>query len=309
MPSGAGRRRRFHAAVTHGRWTEVGERVFVGRYRFFDQHIGAILTDDGPVVIDTRSTAGQAREILDDLRAMTAAPGRGGRSTPTITSTTPSATPPSGRRRSGGTPGAPSVLRARRPRTSPEIAGRDAADRGRAGRRRCSTRPTGRSATRAPTSSSAAAGSSCATSVAGHTDDDIVIVVPDADVLFAGDLVENGAPAVLRRRLPARLAGHAAGDPAARRGARSCRATATWPTWPSSTGRSPRSGRSPIWRGGSAAGDARPRRRDRRGAVPAPTTPARRSSAGWLRRAASSTRGEPRSRPPCRRPPPVPPAR
>ena len=57
--------------MTHGRWTEIGERVFVGRYRFYDQDIGAILTDDGPVVIDTRSTAGQAQEILDDLRSIT----------------------------------------------------------------------------------------------------------------------------------------------------------------------------------------------------------------------------------------------
>ena len=28
----------------------------------------------------------------------------------------------------------------------------------------------------------------------GHTDNDIVVIVPDADVLFAGDLVEAGAP-------------------------------------------------------------------------------------------------------------------
>jgi glyoxylase-like metal-dependent hydrolase (beta-lactamase superfamily II) len=28
----------------------------------------------------------------------------------------------------------------------------------------------------------------------GHTDNDVVVIVPDADVLFAGDLVENGAP-------------------------------------------------------------------------------------------------------------------
>lgn len=28
----------------------------------------------------------------------------------------------------------------------------------------------------------------------GHTDDDIVVTVPDADVVFAGDLLENGAP-------------------------------------------------------------------------------------------------------------------
>ena len=28
----------------------------------------------------------------------------------------------------------------------------------------------------------------------GHTDNDVVVIVPDADVLFAGDLVEDGAP-------------------------------------------------------------------------------------------------------------------
>ena len=28
----------------------------------------------------------------------------------------------------------------------------------------------------------------------GHTDNDIVVSIPDADVLCAGDLLENGAP-------------------------------------------------------------------------------------------------------------------
>jgi glyoxylase-like metal-dependent hydrolase (beta-lactamase superfamily II) len=28
----------------------------------------------------------------------------------------------------------------------------------------------------------------------GHTDNDLVVLVPDADVMFAGDLLENGAP-------------------------------------------------------------------------------------------------------------------
>ena len=60
--------------MTQGPWTEVGDRVFVRRYAFFDQDIGAILTADGPVVIDTRSTPAQARAILDDLRALTAQP-------------------------------------------------------------------------------------------------------------------------------------------------------------------------------------------------------------------------------------------
>ncbi len=50
------------------RWTEVGDRVFVRRYRFFDQDIVAVLGDDEALVVDTRTTLGQAREILDDLR-------------------------------------------------------------------------------------------------------------------------------------------------------------------------------------------------------------------------------------------------
>ena len=55
-------------------WHEVGDRVFTRRYRFMHQQIGAILTDDGPVVIDTRSTVGHAREVLADLRELTDRP-------------------------------------------------------------------------------------------------------------------------------------------------------------------------------------------------------------------------------------------
>jgi glyoxylase-like metal-dependent hydrolase (beta-lactamase superfamily II) len=57
-----------------GLWEEVGDRVFTRRYRFLHQQIGAILTDAGPVVIDTRSTVGHAREVLADLRALTPQP-------------------------------------------------------------------------------------------------------------------------------------------------------------------------------------------------------------------------------------------
>ena len=55
-------------------WDEVGDRVFVRRYAFYDQNIGVILGRDAALVIDTRSTHRQAREILDDLRELTAAP-------------------------------------------------------------------------------------------------------------------------------------------------------------------------------------------------------------------------------------------
>src|SRR6267142_4553853 len=55
-------------------WTEVGDRVFVRRYAFYDQNIGAILGDDGVLIVDTRISHRQADEILTDLRELTALP-------------------------------------------------------------------------------------------------------------------------------------------------------------------------------------------------------------------------------------------
>lgn len=55
-------------------WQEVGDRVFAWRYRFFNQQIGVILGGSDVVVIDTRSTPAQAREILTDLRELTRDP-------------------------------------------------------------------------------------------------------------------------------------------------------------------------------------------------------------------------------------------
>jgi glyoxylase-like metal-dependent hydrolase (beta-lactamase superfamily II) len=49
-------------------WLEIGDRVFVRRYRFYDQGIVAVLGGDTALVVDTRTTLAQAREILDDLR-------------------------------------------------------------------------------------------------------------------------------------------------------------------------------------------------------------------------------------------------
>ena len=55
-------------------WVEIGDRVFVRRYAFFDQNIGVVLGDGEALVIDTRSTHRQAREVIDDLRELTTAP-------------------------------------------------------------------------------------------------------------------------------------------------------------------------------------------------------------------------------------------
>jgi glyoxylase-like metal-dependent hydrolase (beta-lactamase superfamily II) len=57
-----------------GAWAEIGDRVFVRRYAFFDQNIGVVLGGGEALVIDTRSTHAQAREILADLRELSAPP-------------------------------------------------------------------------------------------------------------------------------------------------------------------------------------------------------------------------------------------
>jgi glyoxylase-like metal-dependent hydrolase (beta-lactamase superfamily II) len=56
------------------RWVELADRVFVRRYQFYDQNIGVILGGRAALVIDTRVTYAQAREILDDLRELASFP-------------------------------------------------------------------------------------------------------------------------------------------------------------------------------------------------------------------------------------------
>jgi glyoxylase-like metal-dependent hydrolase (beta-lactamase superfamily II) len=55
-------------------WVEIGDRFFVRRYAFYDQNIGVVLGRGAALVIDTRATHVQAREILDDLRDLTRDP-------------------------------------------------------------------------------------------------------------------------------------------------------------------------------------------------------------------------------------------
>lgn len=55
-------------------WLEIGDRVFTRRYRFFDQQIGVVLGGGDVLVIDTRVTERLGREIRDDLRELTRDP-------------------------------------------------------------------------------------------------------------------------------------------------------------------------------------------------------------------------------------------
>ena len=60
-------------AVARG-WVELADRVFVRRYAFYDQNIGLILGDGEALVIDTRSTYAQGREIVGHVRELTTLP-------------------------------------------------------------------------------------------------------------------------------------------------------------------------------------------------------------------------------------------
>ena len=171
-------------------WVEIGDRVFVRRYAFYDQNIGVVLGKGEALVIDTRSTYGQAREILADLRSLTADP------VTVVVDTHGHFDHAFGNaifrpatiwghegcvafmERTGETRKKKIAVE------TPELAGEleevviDPPDRTFAstaavevGGREISLRYLGR----------------------GHTDHDIVVSVPGTDVVFAGDLLENGA--------------------------------------------------------------------------------------------------------------------
>jgi glyoxylase-like metal-dependent hydrolase (beta-lactamase superfamily II) len=180
------------AGATGGRiWQEVGDRVYVRRYAFYDQDIGAIVGDEGVVIVDTRTTARQAHEIVEDLRRLTPLPVTGVIDTHhhhdhTFGNQVFRPAPIWGhvrcrqrlletfeRQRSAVASEAPAIAADLEAvvcdppdRTFEETAIVDVAGR------RIELRHLGR----------------------GHTDGDIVVLVPDCGVLFAGDLLEGGAP-------------------------------------------------------------------------------------------------------------------
>lgn len=170
---------------------EVGTRVFALRYRFYDQQIGVIVGDDGVTLIDTRSSHGQADEIRRDLARITPLPvtaiiNTHGHYDHAFGNHVFRPAPVWGHRRcvamldETGEEQRASFM-AERPDLADDVAAVviDPPDRTfeeeatvDVGGRLLELRYLGR----------------------GHTDNDVVIRVPDASVLFAGDLLENGAP-------------------------------------------------------------------------------------------------------------------
>ncbi|HET7030082.1 MAG TPA: MBL fold metallo-hydrolase [Candidatus Limnocylindrales bacterium] len=175
-------------------WTEIGDRVFVRRYAFYDQNIVAVRGDDGYLIVDTRVSHRQADEILADLRELGPEPVRA------VVNTHGHNDHAFGNHRFRPAPiwgharcaamvrdtGAAQLaaVAAAIPALAKELTEvvLDPADRTfdgesavvdfDAGGRPIELRYLGR----------------------GHTDNDIAVLIPDADVLLAGDLLENGAP-------------------------------------------------------------------------------------------------------------------
>jgi glyoxylase-like metal-dependent hydrolase (beta-lactamase superfamily II) len=172
-------------------WLEIGDRVLTRRFQFLDQQIGVVLGGDDVLIVDTRSTGPQAREIADELRQLTRNPisivvdthhhwdhafGNHTFRPATI----------------WGHVRAAERLRSEsesvRAELIPEFP--DLAEAFRA----VVIDPPDRTFADRATVEVGGRVVELAFHGRGHTDGDISVHVPDANVLFAGDLVENGAP-------------------------------------------------------------------------------------------------------------------
>lgn len=171
-------------------WREIADRVFIRRFPFFDQTIGAVVGRDRVLVIDTRSTLVQARELLDDLRHVSALPH-------VVLNTHAHFDHVLGNAafrpcEIWGEDGCSRFMRElgleRRAGMAvemPEIAADLLAS---------PVDPPDRTFTGAATLDLGARRVELRFLGRGHTDHDVVALVPDAGVVFAGDLVEEGAP-------------------------------------------------------------------------------------------------------------------
>jgi glyoxylase-like metal-dependent hydrolase (beta-lactamase superfamily II) len=177
--------------ATTADWLEVGDRVFTRRYAYLDQQIGLVLGQGEALVVDTRANPAMARELIEDIHRVTRDP-------LTLAINTHwhwdhafgnSVLRPAviwGHERcrerlirDGAAARAEHADEDPERRADFEAVVIDPPDRTltiaadvEVGGRRVELRYLGR----------------------GHTDGDIVVNVPDARVLFAGDLLEDGAP-------------------------------------------------------------------------------------------------------------------
>jgi glyoxylase-like metal-dependent hydrolase (beta-lactamase superfamily II) len=171
-------------------WVEIGDRVFVRRYAFYDQNIVVVRGGDRTLVVDTRSTPAQARELLEDarklgIRRFDAVVNSHGHYDHAFGNHELRPTVIWGHDRCATMIQVTGERQRRRvSEEEPELAA-DLAD--------VVLDPPDRTFTDHAVIDLGGRAVELAYLGRGHTDNDIVIRIPDADVLCAGDLLENGA--------------------------------------------------------------------------------------------------------------------
>jgi glyoxylase-like metal-dependent hydrolase (beta-lactamase superfamily II) len=150
-------------------WTELGDRCWVRRHPDWDLNVGVVAGTDGVLVIDTRENADQATELLEAVRRVAPGPVRW------VVNTHAHFDHVCGNSvlaAAGATIYAHEVAAAAFPEGVPvdqTFASVKVID---LGDRRVELLHLGK----------------------GHTGGDVVVVVPDVDVVFAGDMIEESAP-------------------------------------------------------------------------------------------------------------------
>lgn len=170
-------------------WHEIADRVWVRRYRFYDQTIGVVGGDDGLLVIDTRSSHRQGAELRTDLAEL---PGP----VRWVVNTHHHHDHCFGNHvfrdaELWGQTRCPIRLVERAEQMREEL-GYDMPEQADEWREVIVTPPT-RTFDERATIEVGGRAVELRYLGRGHTDNDIVVTVPDAGMLFAGDLLENGA--------------------------------------------------------------------------------------------------------------------
>ena len=172
-------------------WTEIAPQVFVRRHRSLDLNIGVVICGDGVLVIDTRASHVQAEEMAESLRAVTRLPVRWVINTHHHWDHTfgnqvfPDAALWGHERCAEAMRTHGEAMRARVKALAPDHAATlDAV----------MITPPRLTFTTTATVTFSGTAVEMRHLGRGHTDNDIVISLPDRSVLFAGDLLEEGAP-------------------------------------------------------------------------------------------------------------------
>jgi glyoxylase-like metal-dependent hydrolase (beta-lactamase superfamily II) len=175
-------------------WREIGDGVFVRRHSSYDLNVGLIVGTERCAVVDTRAALSQGAELATAVRSVTRLPCL-------VVNTHAHFDHFLG---NAAFPGVP-IWASRRCADvidSSGVAQRDAVIDGPADLRRTPVVTPTHTFVAATSLGLGGRTAELRFFGRGHTDNDITVTVPDARVLFAGDLVEEGAPPAFEDAYP-----------------------------------------------------------------------------------------------------------